>query len=144
MLSAVTLSRSPPRADTTMMATARLLADLPAQLEPVRLGQHQVEQHHVRLLRLEQRERLAPVGRHQRVEPAHRQVGPDQVHDVRVVLDDEHPGRYGQLTHVPSLQGPLNGQGNQEAGAALGRLQLQPSAVRGHDAAGDGQPEPGA
>src|ERR1700743_1174958 len=39
--------------------------------------------------------------------------------------------------------GLLYGQGNQEAGTALGRLKLKAAAVRGHDPAGDGQPEPG-
>src|SRR3984957_11823439 len=77
-----------------------MLADLPAELEPVDLGQHQVEQHHVRLLGLQHRQRLGAVGRHQRVEPAHGQVRPDQVDDVRVVLDDEHPGRRGELGHL--------------------------------------------
>ena len=37
-------------------------------------------------------ERACAVGRHDRVEAAHRQVGPDQVDDVRVVLDHAAPG----------------------------------------------------
>src|SRR5262249_21303431 len=76
----------------------RPLPDLPAQLEPVRLRQHQVKQHHVRLLRLQQRQHPRP-RRHHRVEPPHHQVRPDQVNDVRVILDDEHLRGDYRITH---------------------------------------------
>ena len=66
---------------------------------PSASGQHQVEQHDVGRLGLQQLQRACAVGRHDRVEPPHRQVGPDQVDDVRVVLHQQGPGAGHAVRH---------------------------------------------
>src|SRR5215469_7614439 len=78
---------------------AGLLADLPAQLETVDLGQHQVEQDDVRLLGLQQLQRPGAVGGHYAVKAPHGQVRPDEVNNVRVVLHHERAGVLGVLSH---------------------------------------------
>ena len=66
------------------------LADVAAQLEPVGVGQHQVEQHEVRDAELECPLDGLTVLRDDHVVAANGQVRPDEVHDVLVVFHDQN------------------------------------------------------
>ena len=94
------------------------------------------------------------VGRHHGVEAPHGQVGADQVDDVGVVLDHQHPGR-ARFSHarssgasasevtVPRPPGSSTGRLTQN-GCPDAAAQLDAAAVGVDDALGDRQPEPGA
>ena len=64
-------------------------ADLAADLEPITLGQHQVEDHQVWIVARIQRERLLAITRRDDAEPLLLEVEPQQVDDVPLVVDDQ-------------------------------------------------------
>ena len=67
------------------------LPQLLAELEPVAVGQVEVEEDEVGVFGLERPHRLGGVGTRDDVVAPHGEVGPDEVDDVAVVLDDEDP-----------------------------------------------------
>ena len=74
--------------------------DLARHLEPGQLGQHQVEQHEVRLIALEALERGAAVGRLDDAESVGLQGLGERLAQRRLVLDDED-----RLCHAPESTG---------------------------------------
>ena len=64
-------------------------ADLATHLEPVDPRQHQVQDDEVRVVAGVERERLVPVASRDHREALFLEVEPEQLHDVRLVIDDE-------------------------------------------------------
>src|SRR5262249_9716417 len=70
-------------------------------------GQHQVEQDDVRILGLQQLQRPHAVHAHHRVEATDGEVGPDQVHDVGIVLHHQRARLADVLVHRRHRPAPV-------------------------------------
>ena len=64
-------------------------ANRPDDGPAVELGQHQVEDHERRLMRLDRVQRRGPIGGRHDAEPVPLQIRPDEPDDLGVVVDDE-------------------------------------------------------
>ena len=93
MFSAVTLSRSPPRADTTMMATLDRSRICLHSSNPSTSGSIRSSSTMSGCSVSSSASALLPSDDTSVSNPRTARFDPDQVDDVRVVLDDEHPGR---------------------------------------------------
>ena len=69
-----------------MMPTAGTLAHLPAQLETVSIGQHQIEQHDVGRLGFKQVQGTRSIGRDASVKAPNGEIAADQIDDIGVVF----------------------------------------------------------
>ncbi len=80
-------------------------AKLPADLEAIHLGQHQVQHHQVRVAALVLDQGLLAVGRGHHGVAVFLEVEPDQLDDVALVVDDEdglHEGRIRPVVRMPA------------------------------------------
>ena len=149
MFSAVTLSRSPPRADTTMMATLERSRICLHSSNPSASGSMRSSSTMSGCSRSSSASALLPSDDTSVSNPRTARFalmrstmfGSSSMISTLVGVV--------RLTHrlAPSLTGfqasPREGVTRKQVPRSA-RLQLEPAAVRGHDAAGDGQPEPGA
>src|ERR1700761_6187888 len=174
MFSAVTLSRSPPRADTTMIATldcSRICrhSSNPSTSGSVRSSSTMSgcsvsssasallpstdtsvsKPRTARLARIRSTMFGSSSTMSTRVGTVSSVTYLHSTGSRRLVLDDgrrlagRRRGLAGRRRAGGRGDGLLYRQGNQEAGAPRGRLQLQAAAGRGPEAAGEGQSEPG-
>src|ERR1700733_10019115 len=148
MLSAVTLSRSPPRADTTMMATAERSRSSRHSSKPSTSGSMRSSSTMSGCSVSSSASALLPSPDTHVSKP--RTARLDLMRSTMLGSSSTMSTRVGMVSSVnrvrsfPALLLVLYRQGDYEAGAARRLLQLHPAAVRGHDAGGDRQAEPRA
>ncbi len=72
-----------------MMPTDESGPQIPAQVEAVHPRQHEIEQHHFRMAVTDQGQHIVARVGHDDVEAPDQEIGPDEVDDVAIVLDDQ-------------------------------------------------------
>src|SRR5215468_2492716 len=146
MLSAVTLSRSPPRADTTMMATDERSRICRHSSKPSTSGSMRSSSTMSGCSVSSRASALLPSVDTNVSKP--RTARLDLIRSTMLGSSSTMSTRVGidsSVTRIPLLRQPLlHRKRDPEAGAPGHLLKLHPAAVRGHDPAGDGQAEPRA